>query len=113
ERIEKQEKRGRLSYAQQRLWFLDQLEPGNAAYNIPVAVRLLRRVEGGVLQRALRQVVEGPEVMRSGCGGEGGKTRQVGGVERRVGDSGFARGGRRETGRRGEEAGAGRSGAAV
>ena len=29
-----------LSYAQQRLWFLDRLEPGRATYHIPVALRL-------------------------------------------------------------------------
>ena len=29
-----------ISFSQQRLWFLDQLELGNVAYNIPVAIRL-------------------------------------------------------------------------
>ncbi len=32
-----------LSFAQQRLWFIDLLEPGNSAYNCPAAVRLYRR----------------------------------------------------------------------
>ena len=39
ERRPSQEPR-RLSYAQERLWFMDQLDPGNAAYNLPAALRL-------------------------------------------------------------------------
>ncbi|MCP4655731.1 MAG: amino acid adenylation domain-containing protein, partial [bacterium] len=40
-----------LSFAQQRLWFLDQLQPGNASYHMPLAVRLLGRLERPVLER--------------------------------------------------------------
>ncbi|RKG53368.1 hypothetical protein D7V80_41255, partial [Corallococcus sp. CA054B] len=42
-----------LSFAQQRLWFIDQLEPGSAAYNIPTAVVLEGELQPHLLQQAL------------------------------------------------------------
>ena len=44
-----------LSFAQQRLWFLDQLEPGNPAYNMPAAVRIAGRLDAGALEPASRR----------------------------------------------------------
>ncbi|HEX7318159.1 MAG TPA: amino acid adenylation domain-containing protein [Pyrinomonadaceae bacterium] len=54
-----------LSFAQQRLWFLDQFEPGNSAYNIPAAVRLKGRLDASALGRALSEVVRRHEVLRT------------------------------------------------
>ena len=45
------------SFAQQRLWFLDQLLPGNPFYNIPAALRLKTRLNVAALRRSLNEIV--------------------------------------------------------
>ncbi|MEV6766975.1 condensation domain-containing protein, partial [Streptomyces sp. NPDC051105] len=54
-----------LSYAQQRLWFLDQLIPDNPFYNVPDAVRMRGRLDLDVLARALSALVARHEVLRT------------------------------------------------
>ena len=54
-----------LSFAQERLWFFDQLEPGSAAYNIPRALRLRGPLDVAALQSSLNAVVARHEVLRS------------------------------------------------
>jgi amino acid adenylation domain-containing protein len=54
-----------LSFSQQRLWFLDQLEPGNVAYNIPVAIRLKGTLQLDVLEHSLSEIVRRHESLRT------------------------------------------------
>ena len=54
-----------LSYGQERLWFLDQLVPGNPFYNDCEAFRLRGRLDPEALERALNRVVERHEILRT------------------------------------------------
>jgi amino acid adenylation domain-containing protein len=54
-----------LSFAQQRLWFLDQLQPGNSAYNIPVGVRLQGVLNIVVLQQSFQEVINRHEALQT------------------------------------------------
>jgi amino acid adenylation domain-containing protein/FkbH-like protein/non-ribosomal peptide synthase protein (TIGR01720 family) len=55
----------RLSYAQERLWLLAQIEPESPAYNIPVAMRLQGAIDPSVLERSLNEVVSRHAVLRT------------------------------------------------
>ncbi|MHB1558888.1 MAG: amino acid adenylation domain-containing protein [Isosphaeraceae bacterium] len=65
------------SFAQQRLWFLDQLAPGSPAYNIPTAVRLEGKLDVEALRLALDEIVRRHEILRTRFLDEGGVPRQV------------------------------------
>jgi amino acid adenylation domain-containing protein len=54
-----------LSFAQQRLWFLYQLDPATTAYNMPLVLRLSGPVEPALLAAALGAVVERHEALRT------------------------------------------------
>lgn len=54
-----------LSLAQQRLWFLTQLDPVNPAYNIPTAMRLMGPLNQNALESALRSIIKRHETLRS------------------------------------------------
>jgi hypothetical protein len=65
------------SFAQQRLWFLDQLQPGRASYHIPAALKLVGRLDIPALERALNEVVRRHEALRTTLVADGGIPRQV------------------------------------
>ena len=66
-----------VSFAQGRLWFLDQLEPGYALYNVPASVRLTGDLDISALERALNEVVRRHEALRTTFAAEGGIPRQA------------------------------------
>jgi len=66
-----------LSFAQQRLWFIEELEPGNAAYNIPGAVRLEGRLDLQVLESVINEIVRRHEALRTRIEVNAGEPAQV------------------------------------
>ncbi len=66
-----------LSFAQERLWFLDRLQPGMALYNSSAALRLIGALDAALLERALGEVVRRHEVLRTTFAEHGGAPVQT------------------------------------
>lgn len=62
-----------ISSIQRRLWFLDQWQPGNAAYNVPVALALQGHIDVAWLEHALRDVARRHDILRTTYRDEGGQ----------------------------------------
>jgi amino acid adenylation domain-containing protein/non-ribosomal peptide synthase protein (TIGR01720 family) len=66
-----------LSSGQERLWFLDQLDPGDISYLVPVAMRFEGELDRPALDRALQAIVDRHEALRTTFSAEGGKPAQI------------------------------------
>lgn len=66
-----------LSFAQRRLWFLDQMNPGSAVYNIPAAIRLTGLLNTTALERSLDEIVNRHEILRTSFTSVDGNPMQV------------------------------------
>jgi natural product biosynthesis luciferase-like monooxygenase protein/amino acid adenylation domain-containing protein len=66
-----------LSYAQQRLWFIHQLEPDSAAYNIPLGLRIHGAIAAEVLQQSFEQILSRHEALRTTFGTRNGRSFQI------------------------------------
>src|SRR5262249_33833698 len=66
-----------LSFSQQRLWFLDRLEPGTPTYNLHVALQIRGHLDQGALARALELLVFRHEALRTTFAVRDGEPVQV------------------------------------
>ncbi|HEY0171186.1 MAG TPA: amino acid adenylation domain-containing protein, partial [Pyrinomonadaceae bacterium] len=66
-----------LSFEQQRLWFLQQLEPESPAYNLPTALRLHDALDADALERGLNEIVRRHESLRTTFRIVDGRPRQI------------------------------------
>ncbi len=66
-----------LSYAQQRLWFLDQLEPGSPLYNLHLSLRLQGKVDFDALHQAINTIISRHEALRTTFQMQGNQACQV------------------------------------
>src|ERR1051325_9058659 len=66
-----------LSFAQESLWFIDQLAPGSNAYNVPVVLQLNGRLQRAILETALNEILRRHEILRATFPATDGDPTQV------------------------------------
>jgi hypothetical protein len=66
-----------VSFAQQRLWFLDQIEPDRASYNVPRALRLTGVLDTTAMQRSLDELLKRHEPLRTRFSSVDGAVQQI------------------------------------
>ncbi|SPE63311.1 putative Phenylalanine racemase (ATP-hydrolyzing) [Verrucomicrobia bacterium] len=66
-----------LSFAQERLWFLDQLEPDSPLYNIPTVARVKGELDGGALEQSIAAILARHEALRTRFVGLDGIPTQI------------------------------------
>jgi amino acid adenylation domain-containing protein len=66
-----------LSFAQERLWFLNQLQPDDTAYNMPTAVRLMGHLDVVALECSLNEIIRRHEALRTTFAVVDGNPKQI------------------------------------
>jgi amino acid adenylation domain-containing protein len=66
-----------LSHAQQQIWVIDQMQPGNPAYNVPVAYRIKGRLDVKALEDGFNEIISRHEILRTTFCVEDGEPLQV------------------------------------
>ena len=66
-----------LSSAQRQMWLIDQMTPGNPAYNLPVGFRLRGRLSATALERGFNEVIKRHEILRTTFAFKGGEPVQI------------------------------------
>ncbi|MTJ10022.1 condensation domain-containing protein [Anabaena sp. UHCC 0204] len=66
-----------LSFAQQRLWFVEQIQPGNSSYNILLAIRLQGALNVTYLEKRFQEIISRHEILRTSFIAVKGEPQQV------------------------------------
>src|SRR5215208_6110519 len=66
-----------LSFSQQRLWFIDQLEPGGSFYNLASAFRFRGRLDVAILERTLNEIMRRHKALKTSFVSVGGQPVQI------------------------------------